>query len=108
MTFPVPAFAAHYSVGVWEFFAAFLPAVGTGALVSVCFTGTNRAVWCWVLSMSLFAWALAVVEPLAPDDTTLTKVVMVILEFSPFLLVGVASLVTLRLIERRRRVAAAA
>jgi hypothetical protein len=40
MTFPVPAFAAHYSVGVWEFFAAFLPAVGTGALVSVCFTGT--------------------------------------------------------------------
>ena len=88
----VPRLAGRYSIGVAEFALALLPAILVGLLASVAFSGSRRLLWAWVLAVFLFLQGVFAVGPLLPDESSTTWLVMVFLEFSPFLVIGIAAM----------------
>jgi len=98
------AWTGRYSIGAAEFLTALPAAMIVGGLAYCVFTGTWRQIWWWGLSFALMFFALATVEPLLPDDSSRSLVIMSILEFSSFLLIGLtASLLEWRFPRRDRR-----
>jgi hypothetical protein len=93
----VPRFAGRYSIGIAEFALALLPAILVGLLASVAFAGPRRLIWVWVLAVILFLQGVFGVGTLLPDESSTTWLVMVLLEFSPFLLVGLTAVIAHRL-----------